>query len=123
MNEMYLSIIMYVIICVVFLIAFKIYSTHEERQYKRLLNKKTIEVISHINSTTNNTIYEVSQLLEQTSDKVDKNNINKLMDKYNKEIDQLNSIDSNQVFSTQDLIDLCESFIIDLKNIIDKSNK
>lgn len=123
MNEMYLSIIMYVIICVVFLIAFKIYSTHEEKQYKRLLNKKTIEVISHINSTTNNTIYEVSQLLEQTSDKVDKNNINKLMDKYNKEIDQLNSIDSNQVFSTQDLIDLCESFIIDLKNIIDKSNK
>lgn len=118
MNETYLIITMYVIICVVFLIAFKIYSVHEEKQYKRLINKKTIEVISHINSTTNNTIYEISQLLE-SDNKIDKVHIDNLIEKYTKEIDNLNTMDSG-IFGKEDLVELCETFIINLRGIIDE---
>ena len=83
-----------------------------------LLNRKTNEVIAHINSITNNTVHELHQLLEPDN-KIDKVHIDNLIEKYTKEIDSLNTMDSG-VFGKEDLVELCETFIINLRGIINE---
>lgn len=119
MNETSVSLIIFGVICILMLIVFNISLKHEERRYKRQLNRKTNEVIAHINSTTNNTIHELHQLLEpdNNNSKIDKAHIDNLIEKYTKEIDSLNTMDSG-VFGKEDLVELCETFIINLRGII-----
>lgn len=116
MNETSVSLIIFGVICILMLIVFNISLKHEERRYKRQLNRKTNEVIAHINSTTNNTMHELHQLLEPDN-KIDKAHIENLIEKYTKEIDSLNTMDSG-VFGKEDLVELCETFIINLRGII-----
>lgn len=118
MNETSASLIIFGVVCILMLIIFNISLKHEERRYKRQLNRKTNEVIAHINSTTNNTIHEIHQLLESDNNsKIDKVHIDNLIEKYTKEIDSLNTMDSG-VFGKEDLVELCETFIINLRGII-----